>query len=540
MVDMKKVVRLALMSSVLWKVGAMENNENKVITFDNFFKYKKIEDRVNTMVTTYEKLRKSDSDIYDIGKLKSLSDYRRILEDNKKDILFPLTFGNNERKKIYTIGKSFCDFFLKSCTLEEKDKAANYLLLTLRKNRNEVEEKFYNNYKEHFATCIEEFRKSCKDCDDINKNKDLDYLRLLMLNTVKENNEYLFSIGRRIINREVMKIDLVEKIVNYNGIPKLRLRGDGPDLAFDLVRMEEGEMNCTINSALIYMFLKLNSFECIRVSTKDHSFVLAKVFDENNKRINFVAIDLVEGETIDATSFFVQDIVSFKDIFKGFAYWQDTHNGPSNENNISYNVNDKEDSYNLKEHKGLITPIYKYYEDFVEYIHQAKDEKIPLENITYHLNGLKYALKIFIDQKYTNGTDQWKIKFLPRLGNKCTIFLNLNDLGKPSYSDLMYYDWEDEEYYRPIEFSSLSKPGELVKFMVADIELPDNCETSIIDCNLEIKNYDFKNYLTKYENDVIAKKMKIKNDNLNVIRYEVINNENKVVKTGESRVIEIS
>ncbi len=30
MVDIKKVVRLALMSSVLWKVGAMENNENKI------------------------------------------------------------------------------------------------------------------------------------------------------------------------------------------------------------------------------------------------------------------------------------------------------------------------------------------------------------------------------------------------------------------------------------------------------------------------------------------------------------------------------
>ena len=147
---MKKIARLVLMSSVLCKIGAMENNENKVITFDKFFKSEKIEDRVESMVSTYEKLRKSDSDVYDIKKLKSLDNYKKILVDNKKDILFPLTFGNNERIKIYKMGKAFYDFFLKNCTNDEKVDASNYIFLT-KKNRNKREEELYNKYKEHLA-----------------------------------------------------------------------------------------------------------------------------------------------------------------------------------------------------------------------------------------------------------------------------------------------------------------------------------------------------------------------------------------------------
>ena len=288
--------------------------------------------------------------------------------------------------------------------------------------------------------------------------------------------------------------------------------------------MEFGEVNCTTISILLYMFLRLNSFECMRMYTKNHSFVLTKVKDEYNKRINFASIDLQEAETIDATRFLVKDLISYEKTFEGFIYEQDFNECATTE----------------KLHGKLFTPIYKYYEEFVDSIRQISLTKLPLENITYHLNGLKHALGILIDKKYTNGTDQWKIKYLPRIGNKCTIFLNLNDLGRPIYSDVLNYDIETEQNYRCVKFESLSKNGKCVNLRVANVKLQDIYKTKPIDCNLKINKYDFVKYETFFNKEIIANDIKLKNNDLDVIEYNIINNKNEVVKTGTSKVIEIA
>ncbi len=489
---MKKIIRLVLMSSVLWRIGAMENDVKtleKILNPNNeSFEALNNKKTYDLISETFEKSNEGIC-LDTPGDIKEVSDVQKFIKDNKNDILWPLKLGTNARREAYNLGKSLynhlCCFnrnskVLKECALDD------YIEFMKNKKMDDKEEKEFQGLDKIFRPEIVSFIGNNRDNMIYKINKDFDFSRLLKVYDIQEyNDNYIGFIGRKVLH----------------GITKdiYKDKFDGEDKAVsEFKRLWNGEMNCTCNATILYMFLKLNGIWCKLCYRPGHEFVLIELRKEKEKMVAFCSINLYEGGTIDEMSFDLGNIIGYKGknkIWDGICH-------VSTCGGRSWLFSD----YNY-------TPTYVYYDALCTCLDNAVSPyyNTDIGLVQYYLNGLKYSLKYLIKQKHTDGKSEWDIRFLPRKGNICVLLLNVFDLGEPK---ILLFE-NSFGNYRKLSFKSLTDPNKYVRLMSVDVLLPKDWTTNLKDCRIKVTNCD-----------ISGKKVK----------YNILNKDEKIVESGGSKV----
>ena len=495
-----KIKNIVFLASNLFNIGAMQYNNGKQISFTNEKQISFTNEEVITLEVFYnckneKTLKECLNKIYSISryhipqfsldKIKTFEEIDGIIRKNTKKILFPITLGNNARKEAYDLSIKLLKYLKKYNNKFKNSKISDYRTLKLKEEKDDSDKKKLKELDRLFCHAINKFKFENKNSLIYKINKHFDFSNLLCVSEKEKCCDKLVSnIGRDLLN------GITQHIYKH--------KFSGKDKLFSEVkRARNGEMNCTINSTLLYTFLKLNNFECFLSEYKGHEFVLINYKDEIREKIVFADINLCELETIDDMYFYFNDIIR-NDV--GDKIWDGMfHKSTSNRCVKDF----KYKSY---------TPTYVYYKAFIENFNNVQDYLYyDIKLVQYYLNGLKSAVNYLTEKGHTNGKDEWKIRFSPRKGNKCKFILNLDDLGEPNIVEFKGKYWN----IQLLLFKSKKDDNKYINYMKTNIMLP----------------YDWRKYL-------MDGKIKIGEPNLETkkVEYRILNKENEVVEKGISEI----
>ena len=473
------------LTSSLLNIGAMEGKNVKLITLEEFCNCTNSNMLKDRFYNIFE-MTKNNIKQCTVEAIKTYKDVSDVLENNKKAILCPIISGAKIREEAYYLGLKLIKYLEKYYKNSKNDKISEYRILKLKKKKDDNDIKKLDEFDNHFYPLINNFKNENKNSLICKIDKNFDFSKLLCVSEVKNYNDNQIKI----IGRYILK-DITPGIYKHP-------RSGKDKILSEFKRAKNGEMNCTINSTLIYTFLKLNGFNCYLSEHEVHEFVLINYRDEINKKIVFSSINLIEEQTIDDMCFDFMDIIKEDSDCK---IWD----GMFNKAKSDMCIKDFE-------YKNF-TPTYMYYKGFMEACYNVQDYLCyDVKLVKYYLNGLKSAVNYLIKEGHTNGKNEWKIRFSPRKGNVCKFILNLDDLGEPEIVDFKYNDKDINQF---LLFKSKKDNSKYTNYIETHIHLPRNWRDYLGDGKIKIGEPDLK---TK------------------TVVYEILNKDNKVVEKGINKI----
>ena len=435
---------------------AMQNRIKETISMKLIYKNRKVKSKqLHEIIKPAEYVH-----ISRVKNLMTISEFLDYLNSNKRKILYPLKFGNKAREKVFKkaeykygtdiLFKTHYNYIWKIAT----ELTEYFKKLKLAENIYKIKKPSCNPSVE---CMIEALRKN-----EVIVKKGLD-IKLLFIDLDEDPNEQLITIGRNVLFGTT-KCPYKD---NYNF--------NKNKLEFELKRLENGEINCTCFAEIIKWFLLTNGFWCESVEYPGHEFVITQLKNDKNE-IKIYSINVIEEENIKKIRFKVEDIIECE---KDHKIWDGFAKCFPNNKSFLYDV------YN-------ITPLGKLIKEAIEYIEFIGYGNRDLETVCSYIKSIKSSIQYLANErKYTNGEDEWNMRILPRQGNKCTLMLNIFDLGEPKI--VTEYNKFMNKINKVIKFKSIGNPNQIVGIMKVDFRFPKNWREDYKDCKLIIRKIGLKN-----------------------------------------------